>query len=520
MRMRATHQENKETTLARAQAQQCPLPSAHATQPPGVTASLLNLQRTHGNRFVRQLLNTEGTTRQGCGYGQSSNSTEECTECREKTQKSHEESSLLPEDYAAAAILQQDSNTSDSSRRLSKTIAKLQQISLGTSGRWVVAASILHDQAAPIEERVALASAIKGVYGQAFLTRMSSLIPADQTLAAAMTFCEDEECRSAVGVEATGMETMGSDENTARIDERVVNRLGSTKDDGVPLGAATRMEMQSLLVANFAGVRIHANTHSAVVADALGVNAFTIGHDIFFAHGKYQPDTAQGRWTLGHELAHVVQQAGSAASLGTIGQRLNDTGLEHEADRAATAIAHGLPMLVTKHVATAALQGQRACVTRENIPENRGGIVNSGGRVNEYFEMNIDWEQPIPTTCECRCGEYRQYIKGYFKVNGVKLKKPLWGGADLEETVYHEDGDGAGTRYGHRSEPESTGDVYNNPNRATGCSFRGWDRPGVTGPAGTAVDFSLTFKGQTFDTCNNTFGAINEWTVSFSGNIA
>jgi hypothetical protein len=525
MRMKAVYQEGKENRVARAQAQQQPLSSTPIPRLQGMATSLINLQHTHGNRFVRQLLNT-GTTQQGCGCVKSSDSGGECTECREKMQnRQHDESQdeasrMPPVGYAAAAVFHPYPDENSPSTQLSKTIHKLRQTSLASPSRWVVAASILHDQKVPLEERVALASTIRGVHGQTFLTRMLSLVPAGQTLPVSMNPCEDDDCRSAVIAEEAGTEVASSDENTAQIDEHLANRLESAVDDATPLSTATRMEMESLLVANFTGVRIHADTHSAVVADVLGVNAFAIGRDIFFAPGKYQPDTAQGRWTLAHELTHVVQQEGGGTpSLETIGRRSNDAELEHEADRAATAISHGLPMLVTKHVATATLQGLNACVTREDIPENRGGIVNSGGHVSEYFEMNIDWEQPIPTTCVCSCGEYRQYIKGYFKVNGVKLKKPLWGGADLEESVYHEDGDGAGTRYGHRSDADSTGDVFTSP-RATSCSYRGWDRPGVRGPAGTDVDFSLTFKGQTFDACNNTHGKINEWTVSFTGKIA
>jgi hypothetical protein len=39
-----------------------------------------------------------------------------------------------------------------------------------------------------------------------------------------------------------------------------------------------------------------------------GAIAFTMGNEIYFAQGRYQPDTLQGQQLLGHELAHVVQQ--------------------------------------------------------------------------------------------------------------------------------------------------------------------------------------------------------------------
>ena len=43
--------------------------------------------------------------------------------------------------------------------------------------------------------------------------------------------------------------------------------------------------------------------------EAVGASAYTIGRDIVFASGQYQPDDARGRRLLAHELTHVVQQA-------------------------------------------------------------------------------------------------------------------------------------------------------------------------------------------------------------------
>jgi hypothetical protein len=163
--------------------------------------------------------------------------------------------------------------------------------------------------------------------------------------------------------------------------------------------------------------------------------------------------------------------------------------------------------------------GPRACVKSEKIPDKQAPITNMDGSVYGYFEMNVDWEDAPEKGCECRCGEYRQYIKGYVKVNGVKQEKKLWGGAVLEETVYHEDGDDAGHPYGHRGEPETSIDRFDGPDRATACRYRGLDMPGFEGVAGVEVDFSLTFKGQTYDVCTTTFGTIHEWTVSYKGTI-
>ena len=53
--------------------------------------------------------------------------------------------------------------------------------------------------------------------------------------------------------------------------------------------------------------------HVGPQAERIGAIAFTIGSDIYFAPGRYQPDTVYGRQLLGHELAHVVQQRAGRA---------------------------------------------------------------------------------------------------------------------------------------------------------------------------------------------------------------
>jgi outer membrane protein OmpA-like peptidoglycan-associated protein len=57
-------------------------------------------------------------------------------------------------------------------------------------------------------------------------------------------------------------------------------------------------------------VRIHADSQGDRVARARGANAVTAGGDIFFARGRYAPETREGERLLAHELAHVAQQGG------------------------------------------------------------------------------------------------------------------------------------------------------------------------------------------------------------------
>src|SRR5437867_9510849 len=50
--------------------------------------------------------------------------------------------------------------------------------------------------------------------------------------------------------------------------------------------------------------RIHDDADAAAKARALDARAFTIGRDIYFAAGTYEPHTNEGRRLLLHELTH------------------------------------------------------------------------------------------------------------------------------------------------------------------------------------------------------------------------
>ncbi len=85
-------------------------------------------------------------------------------------------------------------------------------------------------------------------------------------------------------------------------------------------------------------IGIHTESTKATNVGAL---AFTQGSNIHFAPGQYQPETAQGKHLLGHELAHVVQQReGRVRPTGQVaGMPVNDNPtLEKEADVMASKI--------------------------------------------------------------------------------------------------------------------------------------------------------------------------------------
>jgi hypothetical protein len=99
---------------------------------------------------------------------------------------------------------------------------------------------------------------------------------------------------------------------------------------GAPLPDTVRQKMEGFFKTDFGDVRIHVGPQ----ATAIGAIAFTMGSQIFFAPGQYQPASPNGQALLGHELAHVVQQrAGRVRNpFGNGIAVVQDNQLEREAD--------------------------------------------------------------------------------------------------------------------------------------------------------------------------------------------
>jgi Domain of unknown function (DUF4157) len=113
---------------------------------------------------------------------------------------------------------------------------------------------------------------------------------------------------------------------------------------GTPLPTQVQRQFESSLGADLSSVRVHTGAESQQAAHAVGAKAYTVGQDIHFGAGKYQPDDPFGMHLLAHEVAHTVQQSGRAQ------QRQHKLEVstpydaaEHEADLAADAMVRGAP---------------------------------------------------------------------------------------------------------------------------------------------------------------------------------
>jgi hypothetical protein len=193
-------------------------------------------------------------------------------------------------------------------------------------------------------------------------------------------------------------------------------QLGLASGGGRPLPEAVRGKMEAALGADFSAVRVHVGPQ----ATRIGAIAFTIGSEIYFAPGRYQPDTMQGQQLLGHELAHVVQQRTGRVRnpLGSGLAVVQDHGLEAEADR--------LGRLAAAHrvVAQAKMANSLQKITPIGLPTLSGGpflsprlppsnTLRPGRRVLQLQVLStftptltVTWDHPIVTQIDSGMGMF------------------------------------------------------------------------------------------------------------------
>jgi Domain of unknown function (DUF4157) len=119
-----------------------------------------------------------------------------------------------------------------------------------------------------------------------------------------------------------------------------LSALGFSPGKRVP--SVVKGALESRLGRSFDDVRLHDDEPAAKKTRAVDAVAVTQGRHVYFAPGRLDPGSVEGRRLLAHELAHVAQQAATPA---TSSPAVSAAGspVELEAERVGEAFARGEP---------------------------------------------------------------------------------------------------------------------------------------------------------------------------------
>jgi len=122
--------------------------------------------------------------------------------------------------------------------------------------------------------------------------------------------CEEEEKiqRKPLSTNITPLVQTRQATNTPAVTPSLNNHIETSRGCGKAMDSHTRSFMSNGFGVDFSHVKIHADHEAASMNKELNAKAFTVGNDIYFNEGEYQPGSSKGKHLLAHELTHVIQQ--------------------------------------------------------------------------------------------------------------------------------------------------------------------------------------------------------------------
>jgi hypothetical protein len=190
-------------------------------------------------------------------------------------------------------------------------------------------------------------------------------------------------------------------------DEQAPDKVQSViEGSGDRMDPVTAQSMSARFGEDFSDVRIHQGGDAADSARAVNAQAYTVGSDVVFDAGKYDPSSPAGQRTLAHELTHVVQQRDGAVSGSDIGGGLavSDPSDRYEqaaaanADRVMSSAAPTPAMSAQRHTSedehSAAPVAQREAAVPEEELEEEGG--SGSGQIAQREDAPEEEEEMPP----------------------------------------------------------------------------------------------------------------------------
>jgi Domain of unknown function (DUF4157) len=93
------------------------------------------------------------------------------------------------------------------------------------------------------------------------------------------------------------------------------NYVGGLSGGGQSLTNEVRNFYEPRFGYDFSNVKVHNDSVAAKSAQSINALAYTSGNNVVFNEGQYSPNTESGKWLLGHELTHVVQQKAAGQNI-------------------------------------------------------------------------------------------------------------------------------------------------------------------------------------------------------------
>ncbi|NEU10434.1 DUF4157 domain-containing protein [Flavihumibacter sp. R14] len=126
--------------------------------------------------------------------------------------------------------------------------------------------------------------------------------------------CEKEEkLQRKTATHSTNQYIQAKVNSNSAVSKSVEDSIQSSRGSGSAIDRQTQSFIGSRMGSDFSEVKVHTNSEAVRLNRGLNARAFTIGNDIYFNEGQYQPGSSDGKRLLAHELTHVLQQSSGSS---------------------------------------------------------------------------------------------------------------------------------------------------------------------------------------------------------------
>ena len=161
----------------------------------------------------------------------------------------------------------------------------------------------------PLEDEAdAMAGKVMRMPGDSFVQRKCSHCEAEAEKTSGDKEEEKVQRRPLASFITPFIQTKSNGEGT--VSDTLSNQISSSRGSGSTIDGETKTFMENRFGTDFSGVKIHTGNESVQMNRELNAKAFTVGSDIYFNEGQYNPGSESGKHLLAHELTHTIQQDG------------------------------------------------------------------------------------------------------------------------------------------------------------------------------------------------------------------
>jgi Domain of unknown function (DUF4157)/Heterokaryon incompatibility protein Het-C len=233
---------------------------------------------------------------------------------------------------------------------------------------------------------------------------IGSALPQISRLQRKCTQCEEEEIQRQPmdgKIEEKEEPTLQAKEVPGQLPEvgpEAQSQIDGLRGSGQPLPDSVRAFFEPRFGRDFSQVRVHTDARAAESARAVNAQAYTVGDQMAFGAGRYDPTTRDGVRLLAHELTHAVQQGATepisggkrpGGANGAAGKETDRGAANIDAETGAGVVKGASPLTIARFSDTGHHVIEEAALAGAGFSESQIAGTERGNIERDYSQVGV-----------------------------------------------------------------------------------------------------------------------------------